>query len=275
MKFSVLIAHYNNEVFFKDCYQSLLSQSYENWEAVILDDASRPGSLEEVKRIIGNDNRFRIYENQTNQGVGVTKSKLIELADGEICGFLDPDDALLPTALESAIQAFQNKTDTVLAYSRFISCDQDLKPQQAFKNARQVVNRDPYFFNYPIQIAHFVAFKKSVYEQTEKMNPKLKIAEDQDLYLKMYEKGPVRFIDENNYLYRLHSSGTSQNDNKEKSYEYFGQVIFEAMHRRGLKKINGKKIPEHYSHYQEIFDLLDYQNSIPYRICKKIKLWLT
>lgn len=274
MKFSVLIAHYNNAALFKDCYSSLKKQTYKNWEAVILDDASSEEEKEQIRTIIAGDEQFRFFENENNCGVGVTKSKLIELATGEICGFVDPDDAILPTAIEKAVEVFARKKNVVLAYSRFMSCDKDLKPIAPFRSAMQVQNKDPYFFNYPIQIAHFVTFRKDIYEQTEKMNTELKISEDQDLYLKMYEKGDVYFIDDTNYLYRTHPGGISQNDNKSRSYEYFAQVVFNALKRRKIRTINGKKVPETYSGHQEIFALLEYQNTIPYRIKRKISITL-
>ena len=106
------------------------------------------------------------------------------------------------------------------------------------------------------------------------MNPELRISEDQDLYLKMYEKGNFKFINEINYLYRTHSGGISQNDNKKKSYEYWGKVIWDSMQRRGLKTIHGKKVPETYQTAEEIFALLEYQNSLTYRIKKKLKIIL-
>lgn len=274
MKFSVLIAHYNNAALFKDCYSSLKKQTYKNWEAVILDDASSEEEKEQIRTMIAGDEQFRFFENENNCGVGVTKSKLIELATGEICGFVDPDDAILPTAIEKAVEVFARKKNVVLAYSRFMSCDKDLKPIAPFRSAMQVQNKDPYFFNYPIQIAHFVTFRKDIYEQTEKMNTELKISEDQDLYLKMYEKGDVYFIDDTNYLYRSHPGGISQNDNKSRSYEYFAQVVFNALKRRKIRTINGKKVPETYSGHQEIFALLEYQNTIPYRIKRKISITL-
>lgn len=268
IKFSILIANYNNGKYFKECYDSIMAQEYENWEAVILDDASTDDSVSVIKNIIGADSRFRFFENTKNSGVGITKGKLIELSAGDICGFVDPDDAVTPTAVSSSIKNFQNK-DVVLTYSIFMKCNEHLQPLSAFKT-RQVKNNDPYFFNFPIQIAHFVCFKREIYLQTEKINTAMKIAEDQDLYLKMYEKGKVKFINEVNYLYRFHAEGISQNDNKSKSYEYFAQVIFNAMKRRKLKKINGRKIPDQYTNSKEIYDLLEYQHSISYRIKKKI-----
>ena len=271
MKFSILVANYNNGKYFQECYSSIIAQTYADWEVIILDDCSTDNSVKIIKEIIGEDKRFKIYYNDVNSGVGITKSKLIELATGEICGFLDPDDALSPKAIESSIYIFGKHKNAVLTYSNFYNCDAHLQPISVPKSTKQVLKRDPYFFNCPIVIVHFVCFRKDVYNQTEKMNPYFKISEDQDLYLKMYEKGDVYFLDAPNYYYRKHTGGISQNDNKKKSYDYWGEVIWNAMKRRNLKSINGKKIPEKYTNSEEIFRLLDYQNSISFRIQKKIK----
>lgn len=272
MKFSILIANFNNGRFFQDCYQSILGQTYQNWEVVILDDASTDDSVQIIKNRIKDDERFRYFENTENKGVGFTKGELINLAQGEICGYLDPDDALRPNAIKASIEVFNKKPDVVLTYSRLIKCDKNLQPVKEFQSAMQVPNGDPYFFNCPIQIAPFVGFKKEIYLQCEKMDPDFRISEDQDLYYKMYEKGKVQYINQADYLYRAHAGGISQNDNKQSSYDYWGKVIWVAMKRRGLTTVDGKKIPEQYNNSAEIFDLLSFQNSISYRIKKKLKI---
>lgn len=274
MIFSILVANYNNGKFFKDCYNSIISQKYNNWEVIILDDCSTDNSLQLINDLIKGDTRFKIFENEVNSGVGVTKAKLIELANGEICGFLDPDDGLSPDALLSSINVFRKHQNVVLTYSKFVKCDENLKPVTVPKVSAQVLNNDPYFFNCPVSIVHFVSFRKNIYTQTEKIDTSMRIAEDQDLYLKMYEKGDIRFINENNYFYRAHSGGISQNENKPKSKEYFAQVIFNAMKRRNLKTINGKAIPERYTDSKEIYSLLEYQNSTSYRLKKKLKIFV-
>ncbi|MFP3541126.1 glycosyltransferase family 2 protein, partial [Pseudomonas sp. SIMBA_044] len=86
MIFSILIDNYNNGKFFKQCYDSIISQKYIDWEVIILDDCSTDNSLELINALIKNDCRFKLFENEINSGVGVTKSKLIELANGDICG---------------------------------------------------------------------------------------------------------------------------------------------------------------------------------------------
>lgn len=272
MKFSILIANFNNGRFFRDCYDSILLQTYADWEVVILDDRSTDHSIQTIKEIIKDDLRFSLFENEKNEGVGFTKSKLIDLAKGEICGYLDPDDTIGPKALEASIKVFEKNKEVVLTYSRLVKCDEHLNPISEFKSAMQVPNGDPYFFNCPVQIAPFVGFKKAVYLACEKINPDFRIAEDQDLYYKMYEKGKVLYIDQADYFYRAHPGGISQNDNKKSSYEYWGKVIWSAMKRRGLTTINGKKIPEKFNSSEEIFELLAYQNSIPNRILKKFKI---
>ncbi|MCS3532444.1 glycosyltransferase [Chryseobacterium sp. JUb7] len=272
MKFSILIANYNNGKFFKDCYDSILAQEYKNWETIIIDDRSTDNSVEVIKGIIGNDERFKLYENDANYGVGVTKSDLIERSTGDICGYLDPDDIIKPKALKSAVEILEKKKDVVLTYSRLAKCDEHLNILTEFKSAMQVPNGQKYFFNFPIQIAPFVSFRKDVYMKTSRINRELKIAEDQDLYYKMYEVGKVEFINQTDYLYRAHTGGISQNDNKQKSYAYYAQAIWEAIQRRNLKEINGKAVPKDYKDPQEIFDLLEYQNKIPFRIKKQIKL---
>ncbi|WP_294250996.1 glycosyltransferase [uncultured Chryseobacterium sp.] len=270
MKFSILIANYNNGKFFKDCYDSILAQEYTNWEVVIIDDCSTDDSVEIIKKITADDKRFRLYENSANYGVGVTKADLIEKASGMICGYLDPDDTITSKALKSAVEVLEKKKDVVLTYSRLAKCDEHMNILKEFRAAMQVPNGQKTFFNFPVQIAPFVAFRRDVYLKGKKINPELRIAEDQDLYFKMYEVGKVHFINQTDYLYRAHPGGISQNENKPKSNSYYARSIWEAMQRRGLKTINGKKIPESYTDPSEIFDLLQYQNKIPFRIKKKI-----
>ena len=96
MLFSILVANYNNGHFFQDCYQSILSQTYTNWEVIIVDDCSTDESVSVIKQIIGVDDRFKLIENTKNYGCGYTKNKCVQNAKGDILGFLDPDDSSQP-----------------------------------------------------------------------------------------------------------------------------------------------------------------------------------
>lgn len=269
-KISVLIAHYNNGKFFEGCYLSLIQQTYQNWEAVIVDDASTDNSLEIIQSIIKDDTRFRLYINDENGGCGFTKRKCVEYADGDICGFLDPDDALFPQALEKSVEKFADRS-IVATYSKMLMCDKNLLPQNVYSGTKQIYN-DPYFFNCPVQVAHFFTFRKDVYFKTPGINPNLKRAVDQDLYLKVLEFGNAAYIDEVLYKYRLHSAGISQQNAKQSAKDIFAYVIYEAMKRRGIKEINNRKVPENYTNPEEIHSLINYQVGFLYRLERKLRV---
>lgn len=270
-KFSVLIANYNNGKYFKDCYDSLIAQTYPDFEVIIVDDSSTDNSLEIIKDIIKDDDRFKLFENNINKGCGFTKGNCMDYATGEICGYLDPDDALYPEALEKSVNEFVKNKNLVATYSQMMLCDENLNPQKTFSNTKQVDNTR-YFFNCPIQFAHFFSFKREAYLKTSGINPDLTSAVDQDLYLKILEQGDVKFIREVLYKYRLHSEGISQDRSKQRAKDSFAKVILETMERRGIKKINGKTVPVQYNNSEEIYALLDYQAQPLHRLIKKIRL---
>jgi glycosyltransferase involved in cell wall biosynthesis len=269
-KVSILIANYNNGKYFQDCYDSLVNQTHENWEAIIVDDCSTDDSLEVIKDIIKNDDRFVLYSNGTNRGCGYTKRRSAELATGDFCAYLDPDDALLPYAIELSLEVFEDNPEIIATYSQLQFCDEMLAPQKTFDKIRQVQN-DKYFFNCPIQISAFFVFKRETYLKTSGINPNLKSAVDQDLYLKLLEHGNAKFIKEVLYKYRLHASGISQQSSKQGAKDSFAKVIHETMKRRGINVINNKPVPKDYTNSEEIYKLLEYQTKIMYRLQTKAR----
>ncbi|TZF99978.1 glycosyltransferase family 2 protein (plasmid) [Chryseobacterium panacisoli] len=271
--FSVLIANYNNGKYFKECYDSLISQTHGNWEVIIVDDASTDDSVEIIQSLIKDDSRFRLYHNATNKGCGFTKAACMKYAQGDLCAYLDPDDALYPEALEKTAQEFVDRDDLTAVYSQMMLCDENLTPERVYAGTKQIYN-NRHFFNCPIQFAHFFAFKKETYLRTTGINPNLKNAVDQDLYLKILEQGEAKFIKEPLYLYRLHSDGISQDNAKQSAKESFARVIHDTMKRRGIKTINNQTVPEVFTSSQEIYSLIRYQTKKMHRLISKIKVKL-
>lgn len=269
-KISILVANYNNGKYFRDCYNSIISQNYENWEAVIVDDCSTDDSVHLIKALIGDDSRFRFFINEKNEGCGYTKRKCVELAEGNFCAFLDPDDALYDYALECSADELTKSAKTIAVYSKLIFCDADLRPGEVFGKIKQIHN-SKYFFNIPIQMSAFFMFKRSAYLKTSGIDRKLKSAVDQDLYLKLLETGEARFIDEVLYKYRIHDQGISQSSSKQNAKDSFAGVIWESMKRRKITTIHHKPVPAAFTTSKEIYDLLEYQTKIPYRLISRIR----
>lgn len=232
MKFSILIANYNNGKYFSDCYDSIIAQTYKNWEAIIVDDKSTDDSVEVILRIVKNDPRFRLFENEQNKGCGFTKNRCASLATGEVLGFLDPDDTLVPDALEIMTNSHEKNPDVSLVHSNFYWCDDKLKRTSLFNRAKsvQVNNR---FINMYASVNHFVSFKKSFYNRAQEIDISLQRAVDQDLYLKLSETGPFYFIDKPLYNYRIHDKGISTSKVDHAFYWYL-KVIMKAEERRQI-----------------------------------------
>ena len=230
---SILVANFNNGKYFKDCYESLLKQSFQDFEVIIVDDCSTDNSVEVIKQIVGDDYRCHIYQNEVNSGVGYTKKRCIDLANGMLCAFVDPDDAIVPNALEVMVKAHEDPK-LGLVYSNFVFCDENLNKNKIHKT-EQVKNDDPLFFNLGGIISHLAVFKKATYNVTDGLSSTLKKAIDQDLYIKLYEKAPVKYIDEDLYLYRIHSEGISTNDNVDKAHYWHWNAILDAARRRNVE----------------------------------------
>jgi glycosyltransferase involved in cell wall biosynthesis len=91
IKFSVLIPVYNVEKFIMECIESVLSQTYQNFEIILINDGSTDSSGIMCEEYAAKDNRIKTY-NQKNQGLIMARRKAIAKASGDFCLFLDSDD---------------------------------------------------------------------------------------------------------------------------------------------------------------------------------------
>lgn len=231
--FSILIAQYNNGQYFQDCYDSIVAQTYSNWEAIIVDDASTDDTVVMMKNIIGKDSRFKLEINAKNEGCGYTKRRCAELASGALCAFLDPDDAITEEALQVMVVEHAKHPDASVIYSNLLYCDEYLTVRHENKS-RKIENGDPFFFDFDGCTSAFLSYKKMFYDKTEGISGYLQRAVDRDLLLKLYEAGPAVFLDKGLYKYRIHENGISTNTNQDRAYFWFWVTVIDAAKRRGV-----------------------------------------
>lgn len=231
--FSILVAQYNNGKYFEDCYKSIMVQTYQNWEVVIVDDCSTDDSVAVMKKIIGEDYRFKIEILSENKGCGFAKRRLAGLASGEICAFLDPDDAITEDALQLMVDKHEKHPEASVIYSKPYFCDELLNVQRERKS-QQVENGDPLFFDFDGYVFALMSYKKSFYDKTIGINSYLQRAVDKDLVLKLYEVGPCVLLDKALYKYRIHINGISNTNNIDKAYFWYWVAIIDAAKRRNV-----------------------------------------
>lgn len=102
-KVSVIVPVYNAEKYLGYCLNSLLSQTYTNWEAILINDGSFDGSLEICKNYAELDSRFRVFTKE-NGGVSSARNYGLQFVQGEYLEFLDSDDCMDASALEKQVR---------------------------------------------------------------------------------------------------------------------------------------------------------------------------
>ncbi len=90
-KFSIIIPVYNVEEYLKECLESIINQSFKDFEVICVNDGSTDNSLKILQKYAENDERFKVL-NQENQGQGVARNNALKIANGEYILFVDPDD---------------------------------------------------------------------------------------------------------------------------------------------------------------------------------------
>ena len=228
--FSVLIANYNNGKYLMDAIESVRQQTYDNWEIVLVDDASTDNS-EELYKVLEKDKRIRIYRNEKNMGCGYTKRRCAELAQGEICGFLDSDDVITKDALQVMVDAHKNHPKASLVHSDHYDCDEDLNIQSIY-HGEQIPGNECYL-KFQHGVSHFATYKRNLYKKTIGINPIMTCAVDQDLYYLLEEVGKFVYTPHVLYYYRMGTGlNISLGENVYKAFSLNTISLYNAAMRR-------------------------------------------
>ncbi len=136
-KISVIIPAYNNEAYIAGCINSVLNQTYTNYEIIVVDDASEDDTLYVVKELKLQNDCIKVICNDKNKGQGYSRNRALDLATGEYIVFLDSDDFLEPVTFEIAVKKIkEDKSDFVVF---------DWKYYKTINKTYQYVNKDTYF----------------------------------------------------------------------------------------------------------------------------------
>lgn len=118
MKVSVITPLYNCSDFLEKTIQSVLSQTYKNWEMFMVDDCSKDDSLEIAQRYSAQDERIKVFQLEQNSGAAVARNTAIEAATGRFIAFLDSDDLWQPEKLEGQID-FMLSNNVAFSYTAY------------------------------------------------------------------------------------------------------------------------------------------------------------
>ena len=132
---SVVIPVYNLKIYIADMLISLMSQTFDDFEAVIIDDGSTDGSGELIRELVDGDSRF-LYCRQANSGVSAARNRGMDMASGKYVVFFDGDDFIPEDSLEAMLNAIKEN-----------DCDMAVGIMKTFSDGRPVPYEDQSVLN--------------------------------------------------------------------------------------------------------------------------------
>ena len=116
MHFSIITTSYNYENYIKETIESVISQTYPNWEMIIIDDGSKDNSIEVIEEYCKKDSRIKLFTHPNNQNKGLIETvKLgINKAQNDWLVFLESDDTITPNYLEKKLEIIKQNSDISL-----------------------------------------------------------------------------------------------------------------------------------------------------------------
>ena len=228
-RFSVVTSVHNGETYLEECVNSILNQTFKDFEYIILNNGSTDRTPDILDRYT--DPRILIIH-QENLGVVNSLNKGVSLCSSDLIARLDADDYVHPHWLEKHYEYLTQNQDVVLCSSRFEELiNGKLYPQSfPFVENDNEIRKSLSFMN---PIAHSLSIiRKPSLMRAGGYDPKLIIAHDYDLWIRLLEVGKGHNLNENLGVHRAHDSSYSMKKERKMIKEVF-QVQWKAYIRLG------------------------------------------
>lgn len=227
---SIIMAAYNAEKTIELAIESVLNQTYSNFELLVINDCSKDGTAKLVEAFSAKDNRVRLISNEKNSGVSYTRKHGLEEANGSWIAILDSDDAWTPEKLEKQIE-LQRRTNADLLFTGSAFMDSEGHPIDWYLHApAEVTYRQLLKQNVLSNSSALV--RKELYSRYYAIGDDMH--EDFAIWLSILKDGKKAYgVDEPLLIYRIAKSSKSGNKVKAakmnwNTYRYVGLNVVEA-----------------------------------------------
>lgn len=205
---SIIMPAYNCEKYIGDSIDSVIKQTYKNWELIIVDDCSNDNTWSYINNNYSYHQKIKLFRNSSNQGVSYSRNFGLSVAKGQLVAFLDSDDLWDESKLEKQIEFHQKKKVTF----SFTGCSYINEKSEKFKGTFKV----PEFVSYKdLKNNNVISLSSVVLDIDVIRNYKLEhdhVHEDYLLWLKILKNNILAYgINEELLIYRISSSSKSGN----------------------------------------------------------------
>jgi glycosyltransferase involved in cell wall biosynthesis len=203
---SIVMPAYNREKYVASAIESVLAQTFGDWELIVVDDGSRDDTRRIAERYAAtHPGRITVIV-QPNSGVVIARNTGIRAARGTYIAFIDSDDLWYSEKLARQVACFQLTPDAAFVYTGYETIDADdrtdriVRPDTRFRgNVRDLLWTEPNEILGPtLMVRRQALFQVGLFDE------RLRAAENVDLRLKLARLGPIEYVDAVLYRYRKH-----------------------------------------------------------------------
>ncbi len=243
-KVSIIIPTYNCERYINETISSILSQTFKNFEVIVVDD----GSTDQTRKIVGSYGSPIKLISQSNAGVCAARNRGLREASGQFVCFMDHDDYWYPDKLSSQIKIFSLHPEVGIVYSRFINWNTDSDGHfPSPENFEPRVSPDEIDTDFSGWVYHLflldswmltstAMFRSDVLNICGGFDESLPFSEDWDLWLRVTKEYPIIRMTRPTTLYRQHQQ---QGNRLVRDIDYRTRLLTNAVKKWGYCSKNG------------------------------------
>jgi len=225
---------HNGERYLEKAIESILGQTFTNFEFIIVDDGSTDSSFSIIQTYAAKDQRIR-FASQTNKGLTKTLNQMLNQAQGDLIARIDADDIALPERLERQVAFLQREPDVVCVGSSLDWIDEKGRfiahcpMPQSNNELQQLMLGGISMLHHPCAM-----FRRLGVLQVGGYDESLKTSADLDLWLKLGEIGKLANLPETLMLYRLHPHSITNSKQVQQGHDAL-TACQKAWQRRGIE----------------------------------------
>jgi glycosyltransferase involved in cell wall biosynthesis len=216
---SIIINCFNSDKYLRETIDSLIAQTYENWEIIFWDNQSIDSSADIAKSY--SDSRIKYFLAPEHTSLGEGRNHALSKVSGDIVSFLDADDYYLPERLRNIVNSFNDNDKVDFIYTNGFRLNQNTKIKTPFYDIKQKSGNlfQSWLKNYNVMIPS-VAFKSELLlEMHELVDVRFSMIEEYDFFLRMIKDKNVKYLDDKSCIWRCHSESLTWKENKNWSVE--------------------------------------------------------
>jgi len=204
---SVITPAYNCEKYIEECMESVINQTYQNWEMIIVNDKSTDNTKAIVEEYAKREPRIKLYNQDKNAGAAAARNKAIELSKGRFIAFLDSDDIWKPNKLERQI-SFMLRNNYGFTFTSYEILSNKQSSKKKIFHVPQRINYDQYLKNTIIGCLTVIMDREIIGE----IKVESGYLEDVLTWMKYLKEGHIAYgLDENLAIYRVTENSVSSN----------------------------------------------------------------